>query len=134
MIKSDLVSIRSLLPEDTNFILATVLRGLYYGGSIFSEMRKQAFMEKYHEVVKHLLIQNANTTKVACLKEDPSVILGYSLMSNETINFVFVKKSWRGIGIARDLIPSTIKSVSHLTKTGMSIAKKQGWDFNPFLT
>jgi hypothetical protein len=135
MIKSDLVCVRTLLPEDKNFIFATWLRGLYYGDSVYSHMRKQTFMAGYHAVIDHILEKPTTVVKIACLKDDPSVILGYSVLSEaETVlEFVFVKKQWRKIGIAKDLVPSTVRHVTHLTKAGLGIVKQKDWDFNPFL-
>lgn len=135
MVKSELVASRPMLPEDKNFIMATLLRGLYYGGSVFSEMKKQRFMESYQPIAEALLTKNINSTLVACLKEDPNVILGYVILNEDknTIHYAFCKKPWRGIGVIRDLVPNTVRNVSHLTKTGLSILKRKGWDFDPFL-
>lgn len=132
--KTDLVTVRSALPDDANFILSTYLRGLYYGGSIFSEMKKQTFMQKYHYIVMALL-KNPSNIKVSCLKEDPTVILGYAILNTDhtVLHYMFCKKSWRNIGIITDLLPSTVKYVTHLTKVGEAIARKRGWEFDPFL-
>jgi hypothetical protein len=135
MNKADLITIRDYLPEDKNFILATWLRGLYYGDSWFSEVKKHTFMQVYHLVLNVLLEKPNNYVKVACLKEDPSVIMGYAILSKDpkAIHWVFIKKSWRNIGLAKDLIPKDYTTVTHLTKTGLSIIKKKNWSFNPFL-
>lgn len=124
-----------MVPEDKNFILATWLRGLYYGDSVFSNMRKSTFMSSYHAVIEHLLTKNANSIKVACLKDDPSVILGYAVLAQNdtTLHWAFTKKGWRSIGIIKDLLPNSIKYVTHLTKVGNSIVKSKGWEFNPFI-
>lgn len=133
MKKSDLVAVRIAGPEDKNFILATFLRGLYYGDFFYSEIPKSTFMTYYHKVIE--MIMSKSITKIACLKEDPSVIFGYAMMdSTETIiHFVFCKKAYRGIGIANQLVPSSVKTATHLTKCGRSISKKKGIIFNPFL-
>ena len=81
MTKNDLVTIRDFRPEDKNFILSTFLRGLYHGGSCFSIMNKQTFMEHYHGVAESLLASPNTKVKVACLKEDLDVILGYTMLS-----------------------------------------------------
>lgn len=135
MIKSDLISVREVLPEDKNFIYATFLRGLYYGESWFSVIDKSVFMDNYHKVIEHIL-NNPNTLiKVACLKDTPSAILGYSVITkdNTVAHFCFVKKAWRGIGIATQLVPTTVTTITHLTKTGLSLLKKKDLTFNPFI-
>jgi hypothetical protein len=122
-----------MLDEDKNFIYASWLRGLYYGESWFSEIPKNIFMENYHKVIDSILKKSSTVVKVACLKDDPSVILGYAvLVDTGGLHWVFIKKSWRNIGIAKDLVGS-VSYCSHLTNVGISIMKKKGWIFNPFI-
>lgn len=135
MNKSELVTLRAAEKEDLNFIMATWLRGMYYGESWLSGMKKQDFMKHYHSIIE-ITLQNPNTrVLVACLKEDPSVILGYSVLSplSKAVHWVFVKKSWRSIGLARDLVPGDFNAATNLTKVGAAIVKKKEWAFNPFL-
>ena len=135
MTRNDLFVIRDFKPEDVNFIYASWLRGLYYGESWFSLINKDKFMNHYHKVINFILNDKPTKVKIACLKEDNDVILGYAVVAPETLHWVFVKKSFRGIGIAKDLVPNDIKTVTHLTKTGLSIMrKKHDIEFNPFIT
>lgn len=133
MDKAQLVSIRNYVPEDRNFILATFLRGLYYGESWFSIIQKDAFMQHYHKVIEFILAKPETEIKVACLKDDPNVILGYSVFERNRLHWIFVKKPWRNIGIARDLAPKEFDTVTHLTKVGLSIIKNRKVEFNPFV-
>jgi len=127
---TDLYFIRTSNPDDQPFIYSTFLRSLYYGNSWFTLIKKDSFMKNYHRVVEALL-QNSQID-VACLKEDPSVILGYVIHRANLLHFVFVKKVWRKIGIAKSLIPSKIDTVTHLTKQGILMLKKNNWEFDPF--
>lgn len=114
-------------------MLATFLRGLYYGDSWFSLIPKQIFMDNY-KLVAEALVTRA-TIKVACLKDEEDVIIGYSILSNDyqTIHFVYVKANWRLKGIARSLLPQYPSAVSHLTELGKKlITKFNGCIFNPF--
>lgn len=127
--------VRDYKPEDKNFIMATFLRGLYYGDSWFSQIPKDIFMDNYKLFVENLVGLPTTTIKVACLKDDADIILGYSILSNDfqTINWVFVKLDWRKQGIARALLPKYPTSVSHLTALGKSLLPKfQNCVFNPF--
>ena len=92
-------------------------------------------MENYHTVINSVLSTPQINIKVACLKEDPSVILGYAVLAAtpNALHWVFIKKSWRNIGLAKDLISKNVNVATHLTKTGLSIIKKKDWQFNPFL-
>ena len=129
-----LYDIRDMKEEDKNFILATFLRGLYYGDSWFSLIPKEIFMVNYKPVAEALLLKGV--VKIACLKEEPDVILGYSIMSNnyQVVHWVYVKNSWRQKGIATTLLPQYPGSVSHLTALGRKLLSKfkSTVIFNPF--
>ncbi len=70
-----------MVESDKNFILATMLRGLFYGNSWFSEIDKGVFMCNYHRTLENLLAKDSTQVLIACLKEDPDVILGYSVLN-----------------------------------------------------
>lgn len=132
MNRDDLVEIRDARPNDKNFIFATWLRGLRYGNDWFGLIDKDVYYRVYHTVLEKILTSGVSI-KIACLKEDPDVILGYSVYKNTTLHWVFCKKSWRGIKLMTSLLPIEIKAVSHITKVGRTIlAKKQGIIFDPF--
>ncbi len=135
MNKSDLVTIRDYEPGDKNFIYSTWLKGLYYGYQWYSEIHKQVFMENYHRIIDFVLQKPTTTIKVACLKDTPSVILGYSVVTGNpsAVAWVFVKRKWRNIKLARDLVPPGITVATNITKVGRSIMMAKGWQFNPFI-
>lgn len=139
ILKNDLYIVREYEEADKSFIFATVLRGLYYGSAFFSEVPKDVFMGNYHRIIENILEHPSAVIRVACLKEDPQVILGYSISrqtdDKSVLDYVFVKPAWRKIGVARSLMPPNIFAVSHLTKQGHSMLKSKlpGVMFNPFL-
>lgn len=131
-----LYDIRQGKESDNNFVLATMLRGLYYGDSWFSTIPKAIFMSHYKQIVSALLRHPKTLLQVACLKDDPDVILGYSLLSSDyqTVHWVFVKSAWRNKGIARALVPHHPEAVTHLTALGKTLLPKlPNALFNPFL-
>lgn len=130
-----LYDIRDGKENDHKFVLATMLRGLYYGDSWFSLIPKDLFMDNYKKVVLGIINSPDTTLKVACLKEEPDVILGYSLLSSnfDTVFWVYVKSSWRNKGIAKRLTPSYPTYVAHLTTLGHKLLDKfPNVKFNPF--
>ena len=133
MNKSDLISIRPMVESDRNFVLATILRGLYYGESWFSEIPKHIFMENYSKTIEYLLNKPTTSVNMACLRDDPDTLLGYSITSPEVVHFVFIKVRWRGIGLAKSLVPENTKYATHLTKTGLVIMKNKNLQFHPFM-
>lgn len=135
-VQKALITTRGYLPEDRSFVLACWLRGLYYGNSFFSEIPKDIFMKHYHSVLERFIDNPTVTITVACLQDDPQVILGYSVtrmsQGKKVLDWVFIKKAWRQIGIAKSLVPSDVQVVTHLTKVGKAI-KPSGITYNPFL-
>lgn len=133
MNKLDLIAIRDGEPGDKNFILATWLRGLRYGNDWFGAIEPSVYFSVYQKIIEVVLANPLVTIRVACLKEDKDVILGYAVYSGNRLDWIFCKKIWRGIGLTKILVPSQITVVSHLTALGKSILKKHpGVYFNPF--
>jgi len=90
-------------------------------------------MGHYHTVIDYLIKKPNTIVKIACLREDPSVILGYSVYNENALHWVFCKRNWRNIGIAKDLVPSNLNTATHYTKVGRSIMYRKQWIFNPFI-
>lgn len=131
--KSSLVGSRGPVSEDIPFIFSTWLRGLRHGNDYFELIDQDEYFKHYHDIVERILANPTTQVKIACLKDDPAVILGYSVRSSTHFHWVFVKKAWRGIGIGRDLMESPATTVTHVTKAGSSLLKKHpGVKFNPF--
>lgn len=132
MNKTDLITVRDAVPDDKNFIFSTWLRGLRYGNEWFELIDKNVYYKVYHVMLEKIVTSGVEI-KIACLKEDPSVILGYAVYSGKRLDWLFVKKAWRGIGIARMLIPANIERVSHITQVGKSLLRKlPNAIFDPF--
>ncbi len=130
-----LYDMRDYKPEDKNFILATFLRGLYYGDSWFSQIPKDIFMANYKYIAEKLIEDNNTVIKVACLTDDPDVILGYSILgaSYQTVHWVYVKANWRKKGIGKSLVPTNLAVATHLSELGRELLTKyKGAIFNPF--
>lgn len=124
------ILIRQPEPNDINFILSTMLKGLYYGSKFWQEVEQESFFLHYEPFVKTLMLKSS--IQIACLEDDPDVILGYSMSRANVLDFIFVKKSYRKLGIGRLLYPSSIDTVSQITDIGNSIRKKLNLKFNPF--
>lgn len=132
---SNLYQMRDYKNTDKSFVMATFLRGLYYGDSWFGQIPKRIFMENYKKVAE-AIIANPNTViKVACLKDDEDVIIGYSMLSADysTIHWVFVKSAFRKQGIGKALVPQYPTAVSHLSDVGRKLLSRfTDCIFNPF--
>lgn len=125
--------IRAAREGDLNFVRATFLRGLYHGDSWFSLIPYKVYMTAYHPIVEAIIARNF--VWIACLKDDPDTIIGYSIVSRDasTITWVYVKAKWRKLGIARSLLPQYPTAVTHLTALGKTLLTKfENCIFNPF--
>ena len=132
-----MIVIRDYRPDaDKNFVMATFLRGVYYGDTWFSLIPKNIFMNAYKKFAEAIVNNPKTIIKVACLQDDPDVMVGYSILSSDfsAITWVFVKAAWRKQGIARQLLPQLPTTVTHLTPLGKSLLPKFKTQviFNPF--
>jgi hypothetical protein len=124
------IQIRDLREEDLPLIYSTWLLGLYHGCEWFGRIKKDSFFRNYKAFLEKRLL--SCQVKVASLTEDPDVILGYVCYRENVLDWIFVKKAWRKMGIAKMLLPQGVTKVTHLTKVGRSIKPKE-WDFDPFI-
>ncbi len=132
--KSELIDFRDGVEADHAYIYSSWLQGLRYANDYFELIEKSAYFEHQHARIEAILKDFEVTVRIACLRDDPSVILGYCVYKNDRLDFVLVKNRWRGIGLARDLVPAGIATTTHLTKTGTSILKKHpNVRFNPYI-
>lgn len=131
--KSSLITIRPGEFSDVPFIFSTWLKGLRYGSAWHKDIEQEAYFEGQHKVIEKILQDPDTEVNIACLKDTPEVIVGYSISTDATtLHYVHVKVDWRGIGLAKDLTPPTVTQVSHVTKAGLAICKKKSLNFNPF--
>jgi hypothetical protein len=130
-----LFKIRAYRESDKNFILSTFLKGLYYGNKFYNMIDKKSFMDSY-KLVAQAMLQSPNVMiYVACLPDDPDVILGYSIVSKDhtSVAWVFVKTVWRQKGIGKSLLPSGLTTYTHFTDIGMQLINKlPPMIFNPW--
>lgn len=124
-----LTAFRPSCPDDMRFIYSTWLKGLYNGNDWFARIRQERFFKVYHAVIEGILARAA--IQVACQKADPSVILGYSVTEGAKLHWIYLKKDWRGYGLARLLIPADVNVCTHLTHQGIAL-KPRNWEFDPF--
>lgn len=139
MNKSELITIRDFREGDEAFILSTWLKGLLWGGDqLYRRIPKNIYFSNHRKLIEKILGSPETKVKLAVLKEDADVILGYSVYREAggqvVLDFVFIKKDWRNIGLAKSLCPNSIYAVTNLTRVGASIlAKNPAVIYNPYL-
>ncbi|GAC1503744.1 MAG: hypothetical protein NVS1B10_08880 [Candidatus Saccharimonadales bacterium] len=125
------IAIRASKDTDMPFVYSTFLRGVYFGIPYFRQCDKVAFYKNYSAYLDALLPKCA--VKVACLADDPDVILGYVVLQGSALHWAFTKQVWRSQGIFKQLLAGqTVKECTHLTNVGSKIASNKQISFNPF--
>lgn len=133
-------SIRKAQPTDIPFIYSSWLKSFRHNSLLGkSSIRTSVFYENYREILDFLLAKS--NILVACLSDEPEVILGYLVYEPEIVHYSFVKEPFRHLGIATNLLAKadlpSFKPVcySHLT-SGLSrtISEKYpNFIYNPFV-
>lgn len=133
---AQLVTIGAPEKDPARFVCGVWLPGLYYGNPWFREIDEGIYFPLYQGVIERLLARSNVKVTAAKLKEDPDAIIGFSVWEEREggniLHWIFVREKWRKKGIASNLIPPNIRTVTHLTKVGLAVKPKE-WKFNPFL-
>lgn len=87
-----LIQIRNHVKEDEPFLFATYLQHNWYDKTNTTTLKKSTWMSLQHKRLENVL--ESDHVKIACLKEDPDVILGYAFKDGSK-PFSYVKLAWR---------------------------------------
>jgi len=123
------------LPKEYwNYILGKWKRSLRHGNDYFRLIDNKAYNDAYDMLIMMILARPGAVVRLAVLSDNRDIALGWSLIQGDILHYVFVQAEYRGMGLAKKLIPQSINTVTHLTKTGMNIwnAKAPHVKFNPF--
>ena len=125
-----------LSTELRNLILSRWMRSLRFGNDYFKLMVPQSFYDNYDRYILNTLAKA--WVRLAVLADDRDVVLGFAVfrhvMTGGILDYVHVHKDQRRQGIAKALVPSGTHTITHLTRTGLSIwgSKHPEWKFDPF--
>jgi DNA polymerase elongation subunit (family B) len=101
------IQIRPIVESDHAFIFATYLRNKWFDKGNKTTLKRSTWSKLQHKRIEDLMHSESakNNFLVACLEEDPDVILGYAFTDGQT-PFVYVKLPWRSeeLGIASKLL------------------------------
>lgn len=116
------------------FIYAKWLRSLRYGNEYFRLVEPMAFWQSYREYITAILNREDTDVRLAVLTDEPDVALGFSVSRGTILDYVYVQKDMRRLGIGASLVPKGIDTVTHLTRTGITWwSKTKDVIFNPFV-
>lgn len=132
---SVLVYPADVLPESYRpVIFSKWLRSLRHGNDYFKLIDVESYWSTYSKYIDSLLHRGDTVVRLAVLTDDKDVVLGFSLTRGTILEFVYVHKDHRKVGIGTSLVPKSTTTITHLTKTALTIwgSKYSNWKFNPF--
>jgi len=123
------------LPECyTSLIYSKWLRSLRYGNDYFKLIEPDSYYKTYNKHIEFILTRPNAVIRLAVLADDHDVVLGFSVVRDNILDYVHVHKDQRRQGIGTALVPSGISTITHLTKIALAIwPDHPNWDFNPFI-
>lgn len=118
-----------------NFVLARWKRSYRYGNDLIKLIDRDGYYTAYDAYMPQVLNRENTKVRLALLGEDLDVAIGFSIMENNILHYVYVQKDFRRNGLGRHLVPDKIEFFTHLTKSGMELwsVKVRDARFNPFL-
>lgn len=124
----------NLPKEYLNYIKAKWMRSYRYNNDFIRLVDSDSYYSAYGPFLVSVILRPNASVRVAVLSGETDVALGFSVIENETLHYVFVHKDFRKNGIATKLIPTKISSFTHLTKKGLELwpTKLKEAKFNPF--
>lgn len=106
--------------SDQAMIYATWRNGRYYGMKDKNRGDSVAiFKELTHEITNAM---SKAQVRIACLEDDPTIIVGYVVFHGNHLDWVYVKEDYRKQGVASLLVPKDIKTITATpTKLGSNL-------------
>ena len=122
----------TLPPEFKNLVIAPFLNSLRYGNDLYKLIDKDAYYFSYSKYIESLLQRPHSIVKLAILND--MTVLGWCLMENKVVHYIWIKKEVRRQGIGQALLPKTFDTISHITNKGINIWVNHypNVKFNPF--
>ena len=113
----DQTAIRPATGDDLNFIYDSWLSSCRYDSPL-GNCKNSIFFDNYRRIIDDVLSLDNTHVFVACLTEDPHVILGYLACElPNIIHYIFTKDAFRQFGIAKALVTHAFKDTSNLITT-----------------
>lgn len=135
------ISVRDLKDHDLPFIFTTWLKAYKFSSYFAKKIKNSIYFEWHHFIIENILKKQTAIKLVAHLKDDPDILLGYLIGEKTgpqtTVHFIFVKREFRNLGIAKELFKQSGAELpcqfSHWTFSMDEIIKKHpDLTYNPY--
>ena len=114
------------LIKDVPFIYSTWRNSLFYDKKR-NPSTAPTFFKAANRQLHEVLSSPSVRVNVACLEDDSDHIIGYAVLADTNIEFVYVKKDYRGNGIASVLTKGFSTVSNPQTKIGKAIVQKKSF-------
>jgi hypothetical protein len=109
------IKIRSIKPEDSNFIISCWVKSSYNGGTGYKER-----LGVYHKGLDNFIKKKYESGEidgfVACMEDDEDLILGFAVFGlNYCLHFAYTKEAFKKQGICKQLLNHFYKSKKDIT-------------------
>lgn len=109
-------------------IFSKWLRSLRFGNNLFKKMDSDEYYKNYHKYIENLLAKPDAAIRIAVLTDDHDVVLGFAVGREDVLDYIYVQKEFRKIGVAKQLFPDWITTFTHITLIAID-----AWNTNPKL-
>lgn len=137
------IALRPATEEDMPFFFSATLQSHFYSSPSCLNLLPSIYYPEHKKALQRLLERDAIFLTIACLKEDPDVILGFALTEprENVLHYMYVKRAFRRFGVARELMAALgielrRAHVSHWTDDMADIQRTKRYPeltYNPYL-
>ncbi len=128
------VVVRPCTLEDKSIILATWLKGNYWGCDYYHRMEQDLYFQEFAKKIHKILNKPGTQIDVAVLEEAPAIVLGYIIYNDQVLYWAYTKRHYRKEGILSALLANMdFEYFTGNTPIGLSIGKKKNLKYNPLL-
>lgn len=133
---------RKFKETDRDYITRSVLFSFLNGSKEIQRINKDSYMQAHNQTINKVI--DRCECEVVCDEQDPDLIYGFIIYENlknfDVIHYVLVRKDFRHLGLAKQMINSIVKTkscaISHLTDEFRPARLKKYWDkviYDPYL-
>lgn len=102
------ILLRGVTQEDWAYLYATWLKHYKFSSDFAKRIPHSIFFHKHHLLIGSILRKKETVTLIAYPKDSPEIIVGYITYEKPStrpvIHFIYVKRAFRKMGVARELI------------------------------
>lgn len=137
----DEIVIRNATTEDMPFFFNSLLHNYKHSSPHTRLIPDSAYYKDLHAIITRLIERKGHILKFVALKEDPTVVIAYIWAHEypECVNYIYVKKAFRKMGLAKLLYEAVFKDVPKVSYTfltydaGAITQKYPHMTYNPYL-